>query len=422
MKPSILMVTGEYPPRIGGVGDYTALLSSHLAELGARVVVLTTGEAAPGPFSIESRRRSTIDGQASEPLPPPQTSGSVATDHVRVLRLDRPWGFSSWMEVASAALQSCCQIVHIQYQAAAFGMHLAANLLPGYLRLRLPRAKSVVTFHDLRVPYLLPKAGPLRRGAILALDALSHTCVVTNQADLHALGGPGAVGSARKPKRWLIPIASNIPCSPPQDFDRQRWRRLLGIDDDTFLLCYFGFMNDSKGVEFLLSALQLLAARGVNARLLILGGETGDIDPSNRAYSERIERLVVSLHLEDRVHWTGFLPPQEVSAALLSCDLCVLPFRDGASLRRGSLLAAIAHGVPTLTTIPEQDEPLLADGENVAMVERDSPEALARAIGRLQGDAPERHRLAEGASALASRFTWPDIARRHLQLYDTLLE
>ncbi|MBI4493199.1 MAG: glycogen/starch synthase, partial [Chloroflexi bacterium] len=43
------MVSGEYPPRAGGVGDYTALLVEHLAELGVEVRVITTPPLPPLP-------------------------------------------------------------------------------------------------------------------------------------------------------------------------------------------------------------------------------------------------------------------------------------------------------------------------------------------------------------------------------------
>src|SRR5438105_13054936 len=55
-----------------------------------------------------------------------------------------------------------CAVVHVQYQAAAFGMTLPVHLLPRYFRRRAPGRKVFVTFHDLKVPYLFPKAGRLR--------------------------------------------------------------------------------------------------------------------------------------------------------------------------------------------------------------------------------------------------------------------
>jgi glycosyltransferase involved in cell wall biosynthesis len=391
--PRVLMVTGEYPPAMGGVGDYTAVLCRQLELAGATISVLTG--RLPGS---------------------PTTTPSEKEPHL--FRVVRRWGYGSLEKVSSVASKQGCNVVHLQYQAAAFDMHPSANLLPAYLRARLPGTKVVTTFHDLRVPYLFPKAGPLRPRALRTMDGFSHASVLTNEPDLAELGGAEDGGK----KRRLIPIGSNVENAPPPDFDRRLWRRQLGADEDTLLVSYFGFMNDTKGVEYLVQALGLLLGRGVQLKLLVVGGETGETDPTNRSYSQRVHHLIQSRHMEDRVYWTGYVSAQQVSAALLSSDICALPFRDGVSVRRGSLLAAILHGLPVVTTFPEKPEPLLVNGENLAMVERDSPKALADTIEALWRDPADRERLSTGATRLAERFTWPEIAARHMEMYEALLD
>ena len=39
-----------------------------------------------------------------------------------------------------------------------------------------------------------------------------------------------------------------------------------------------------------------------------------------------------------------------MTANLLAADCAVLPYREGASLRHGSLMAALAHGLPIVST------------------------------------------------------------------------
>jgi glycosyltransferase involved in cell wall biosynthesis len=46
----------------------------------------------------------------------------------------------------------------------------------------------------------------------------------------------------------------------------------------------------------------------------------------------------------------GVLPAQDAADALVAADLCVLPFPDGVTTRRSSAMAALALGVPLLTT------------------------------------------------------------------------
>ncbi len=383
------MVTGEYPPARGGVGDYTMLLARHLCDRGASVEVLTSSSKyAP---ELEDT--------------PPAVRRSVPS-----------WGSGCWSHVATVAAEWRADILHLQYQAAAYGLRGAANLLPGYLRLRLPHLKTVTTFHDLRVPYLFPKAGPLRGVAVRVLDLLSHRTVVTNTADLTALGGSG------EGKRWLVQLGANIDNTPPAGYNRAEWRASrLGAYEDTLVLAYFGFLNDSKGVDLLIEALRLLADRGIPGRLVIVGGDVGASDPTNREYARRIESLVLQLGVADRVLWTGFVTREEVSAHLLAADMAVLPFRDGASLRRESLLAAFEHGLPVVTTTPECAEPLLRNGVNVLMVPRGDAPGIANAVIALSQDPALRISLAQGAAALAKHFRWPEVASRHLQMYSSLL-
>ncbi|MDY7041557.1 MAG: glycosyltransferase, partial [Chloroflexota bacterium] len=106
---------------------------------------------------------------------------------------------------------------------------------------------------------------------------------------------------------------------------------------------------------------------------------------------------------------------------LLAADICVLPYRDGASFRRGSFMAALAHGRAIVSTTPRVPVPELRDEENILLTQPDDPPALAAAISRLARDSILRQRLADGAATLAQQFTWEKIATRTLALYEALM-
>jgi len=375
----VLLISGEYPPMEGGVADFTRILGEELARQGAEVHVLTARRGAGGPQG-PVQVYPWLDAWSWRPL-----YGAVR----RLLRALRP------------------QVINIQYQAAAYGLHPAINLLPWMVPMPV-----VVTFHDLLVPYLFPKAGPLRWGANLALARRAAAVIVTNAQDRERLAGYA----------WLrrlaqIPIGSNIPYALPADYDRQAWRARWGIPAEALVLCYFGFLNASKGGEDLVAALDELCRAGYNAYLLMIGGAVGASDPTNHAYLARVRAAIAERGLSQRVIWTGHLPPAEVSAGLCSADLCVLPYRDGASFRRGSFMAALTHGLAIVTTRPQVSLPELVQGENVWLVPPAEPQALYAALVHLAHDAPLRRRLGEGARALAQEFTWERIAARTLEVY-----
>ncbi len=368
----------------GGVGDYTREIGLALGDLGCQVHVVTSTQAGP------------LEGLTVHPL------------------VGR-WNWGCWRPLLDLIRTLRPDVVHVQYQAAAYSLHPAINLLPRCLRLlERDRPRTVVTFHDLKVPYLFPKAGPLRRRVVHELARCSDAAITTNRQDFEQLqrnlGRPPA----------LIPIGSNItPCLPP-DYDRDTWRARWGAGPGDLLLCFFGFINDRKGVDTLLHALKLLLSDpqpAVHPLLLFIGGQTGSSDPTNVAYLAHIQALIAGLELQDRIRWTGYLPAEEVSACFAAADLCVLPFRDGASFLHGTLHAGLAHGMPIVTTEPPVPLPELVPGENICLVPREDAHALAEAIRSLAARPELRRTLGTGARALAEQFRWDRIAQATLDLY-----
>ena len=398
----VCLVSAEYPPAQGGVGDCTHELARALIASGQQVAVVTSVRD-----KVKANKESTL-----EPT---------------VYRAVCGWNWGSWACVLETMRTLNSDILHIQYQTAGYGMHPAINFLP--LRLRLGHSVSrflggmkrrphvVVTFHDLRVPYLFPKAGAVRECVTLSLARWSDAVIATNVEDYHSLlkSLPG------HPALHLIPIGSNIHPRPPAGYDRAAWRRSLGVDEDEVLLCYFGFLNESKGAETLFRALADMVGRGRQVRLLMIGGETGDSDPTNAVYAERVRSLGAALGVLDHVVWTGYTDAEQVSANLFAADICVLPYRDGASYRRGSFMAALAHGLPIVSTQPRVRIDTLVDGDNILLVPADDPLATASAVERLASNPELRARLAQGALELARAFTWDSIAAQTAQVYTELL-
>lgn len=383
----VLFLTGEYPPMQGGVGDYTWLLGGALGAAGVDVHVLTSKAAGPAHLA-------------------PHGVSNVYPDVAR-------WTWRLAQRVRTTAEEIEADILHIQYQSAAFGLHPAVNLLPRALRnSRWPRSIAV-TFHDLRVPYLFPKAGPLRWRANLELARRSDLVVVTNAEDQETLQ-PYPDLSA---KLVEIPIGANIQPEPPADFNRDRQRTQWNAGPDDLVLCYFGFLNASKGGEELMQAAARLAAEGLPVQLVMIGGQVGASDPTNQAYLQRVRALTAEFGIDQRVHWTGFMNSADVSASLLAADIAVLPYRDGASFRRGSLMACLVHGLPIVSTRPTVVVPELKHGENIWLVPIGSAQVLAEAVKVLWRDSALRRQLGEGAQRLASTFGWDSIAARHLEAY-----
>jgi glycosyltransferase involved in cell wall biosynthesis len=424
------MISAEYPPLPGGVGDYTRRLAQKLVQRGKHVAV----------FTIDDLRFTIYDIQ------------DVERNHVpKIVDPTSNWGWRSWRGIQRAIEQTQPDIVHIQYQTGAYAMRPAINFLPWRLRRAARRPAVVVTAHDLLPPYLFPKAGRLRQWVTRRLLADADAVVLTNEEDYAQVRewgmgdeGWGRLAGSHPPSPiphspTIIPIGSNIVVAPGDGYDRAAWRARLQIEADQTLLANFGLISHTKGLDTLIDALARMPAR---YRLLIIGGVAPA--PEDRAYASAIRQQIGRLGLEQRVTLTGHCDEADVSAHLLAADIAALPFADGASFRRGSLLAALAHGLPVVTTLPTKDQgpktkegnrmlarslapsssvigPLV-DGANALLVPPGDAPALAGAIERLVADPQLRERLAAGGQALAAQFSWDSIAAQHEQLYARLID
>ncbi len=378
----IAFIAGEYPPLQGGLGDFTRELARAAALAGHAPTVLTR-TAAGAPV------RETERG-------------------VSIQRLVDGWGWSTARAIGRYVDGAPADVFNLQFQAAAYGMHPAIHVLPRMLRRRAP---VVVTFHDLRVPYLFPKAGPLRWQAMLALARAAAGVIVTNPEDGATLR---AAGFTRVRE---IPIGSNIAPAALAGFDPAAWRAAHGIPATKTLIGYFGFLNESKGGETLLRALAALRGQGRDVGLLLIGGQTGASDATNIAYARVMEDLAASLDVTAHVFRTGFVEDRGVSEAFAACVGLALPYRDGVSLRRGTLMAAFAHGAPIVTTAPRLPIPGLADNEAFLLVPPDDPPALAGAIARMLDDDALRARLRAGSLRASSRYAWSAIAAETIAFF-----
>lgn len=380
-------ITGEYPPMEGGVGAFTREMAQAMQAQGHTVRVLTTNQAIGGP----------------------QDDG-IPVDAI----IDR-WRWSALRTITNWARTHALDTINLQYQTAAYNMSPYIHLLPRHLRRATP---MFTTFHDLREPYLFPKAGPLRTYAVLMLARDAAGAIVTNREDEEILATDPRIANLRR-----IAIGSNITATTkPPNYSRAKWRKKLGADKHDLVVGYFGFLNKSKGAHVLVGAAAKARDAGIPIRLLMIGGRVGASDATNTSYGETVDKLINVFKLNDRVYWTGFVSDEEVSAYFDACDLCALPYRDGVSFRRGTFMAAIAHGCPVITTLPFIDLPELMPGENVYLVQRRDSDALASAIIDLADKPAQRRKLGEGAQQLSAQFTWDKLAGQTVDFFEETLE
>lgn len=372
------LITGEYPPMEGGIADYTQVLGREMVKLGHDVFVLTHPDAATYP------------------------------DDIHVTADIHNWNRAFFGKVTNWADSHGLAVVNLQFQTAAYNMAGLVHFLPALFR-KIP---FITTFHDLRFPYLFPKAGFLRDWIVREMARESRGVIVTNRGDEKVLRD-------RFPNLHMtqIPLGATVKVIK-SDHRRAEIRQQLGVDEQTLVVAHFGFVNAVKGVDTLFRAAKSAEDKGVAIKLLMMGGRTGASDPTNQAYAAEMDKLAQDLYIHP--HWTGFLNDAEVGAYFAAADVVALPFKDGVSLRRTSLQAALAYGCAIVTTPPQDaDLPEFEDGTHLLYSPPDDKVALAECFARLWQDAGLRRRLGQNAAAASQQFRWDAIAKQVVAFYET---
>ncbi|MDQ3912317.1 MAG: glycosyltransferase [Actinomycetota bacterium] len=405
----IVMVAGTYQPERCGMAHYTERLRFVLGARGISSIVLTTKEAA----------------QASKD---PDVRGAV-----------RGWGIAELPALVRAVVRAAheADAIHVQHAAGTYGFKRAVFFLPPLLRAAGCHTPLVTTVHEYGWWEWEPRGVPKRvletikiwgqrRGRWDREDGFlltgSDALITTNT---HA----EAAITQRLP--WLsshlhrIPLASNVDRSSVRCAEaRGKARSRFGWPSDAQLIAYFGFLHPVKGIETLLKAYRRAFESRPEARLLLIGGVESLAlrDEESTWYWKKLKALTTELGLEGFVAMTGYVPEEDASRLLSAADIGVLPFNEGVTLKSGTLLTLFAHGLPVVATRPEPPEPDLVDGEIVKLVQRRDVTGLTSALLGLLTDASLRVRLGKAGRVYAWELTWPSIAARHVEVYESVLK
>jgi glycosyltransferase-like protein len=180
---------------------------------------------------------------------------------------------------------------------------------------------------------------------------------------------------------------------------RAGWRDRLG-----HYVLTVGGIEPRKGSIELLEAYALLRRTHPDVALVVAGGETLF---DYRPYRARWEARAVELGVEPVV--LGPVPDPDLPSLVAAADVFAFPsVKEGFGL---AAMEALAAGVPTVVS----DLPVLRQVFAGAVAFADGPDGLAKALAEAL-DAPDPERTQAGRS-LATRHTWAESARRHLEIY-----
>jgi len=387
------LLCGNLEPALDGVADYARLLALHLRRIGLEPLLLTTYRLA-----------------GDEP------NGSIGVTN--------GWSIGGVHRAARAIAELGLDVVHVQFAPSVFDFSRTVGLLPGLLRRGPP---MVITLHEYGI---WSAKSPLGRisGALWAAaercgfmdrEVLLFTpqrvqVVVTNSnhAGIVAARFPTAASGLVE-----IPIGPNIGLvTRDRAHARRSLRQRLGMRPEAPLVVFFGFLHPVKDLDRLIRAVGLLEVAHPDLRLVLMGGvESHSMPPRLAGQLRRALEGVARRHgVDDKVVFTDYIPASRVSETLLAADVAAFPFKNGVTMKSGSLLAALSHGVPVIAT---SRDGAASEDEGVLWIAPEDTAALASGIDRLLVDPAVGSRLRRAGAALIECYRWPSIAAAHARVY-----
>jgi glycosyltransferase involved in cell wall biosynthesis len=369
------ILTCEYPPACGGVGDYTAQVAGALAAVGDRVTVCTPRQ--PGPHD----RQPSVD----------------------IVLLDDVYGPRARREI-DRRLDAERSTVLVQYVPTAFGLG-GANLPACRWLLRRSRRSGDdlrVMFHE---PYFEFGWTPVHQSLLsLVQRSMARTLLrASSQTYLSTDAWRAYLERPDKSAPFItLPIPSAIPRCERSADSQERRRAYIGRTSD-YLVGHFGTYG-THIAPTLRTALTMLLLEDGRVSAVCTGAGSDE-------FVGHI--LAETPALRGRLHATNRVPSHEAAAVLSSCDVLLQPYPDGVTTRRTSVMAGLINARAVATTSGRLTEAVWSETRAVAMAPASDPGALVRHVRALLADEEERVALAaRGEKTYRERFSLAQTIRQ----------
>jgi glycosyltransferase involved in cell wall biosynthesis len=355
------IITGEYPPKRGGVGDYTYLLARALAEAGEDVHIWTPAVSRP------------VDELAAVEV------------HVLPLHFGLRWLIALHRGLAAMGNQGTVLVQYVPHMYGWKAMNLAFCL---WLALQRKKKKIWVMFHEVAFPFR--RHQPLKHDVLAVVHRLMAWIVLRSAEKSFTSIEPYRALLARlapKAQIELLRLFSNVPFGgTAAEPDR---RRAQGNSARPLVGTFSSFGKDTW--ELLKHTLPVVLEDST-FDLLLVGPGANFIRHFSRKYPMFKHRLRTS----------GRVSALEAGPYIQACDVIFQLYPGGACGARGTFAAALASGIPVVTTAGPLTESLFSGA--VAFVE-DKPEEIGRAIESLLADKETARKLgAAGRRLYEDRF------------------
>lgn len=294
------------------------------------------------------------------------------------------WKGISLMKFMWRLSQSSADTVLFQYTPYLYGKSWCNIQFPFFLFIYslFKRKKIQLMVHELNYPFL----GDLKSLIVHLAHRLMGRLLCASADVIFASTEllREEVGTISFGRTVHLPIGSNIEKSSKFTGILEK----LKLEKDQFL-CIFGGFHSSKCLDVVIDSI-----REINFPVVHIGATEEDYRKNN-------------IPLTSNLITAGYLSEEEVSELLGHARGSLIYYIDGASTRRGSLMAAIEHGTPTVTNSTWKTDEILFDCPVLKIARRE------KEFRELVYEMSQNPR---GEYSFENPFTWEKIVNKYLTL------
>ena len=392
MELKTCIVTGQYPPQVGGVGHSAYRITNLLASRGMNVHVVAF-EKHPKPLPFDESFTSTQEGD-------------VLVHRIKVYYQSRKEEDAPTpTDILTRYNREMFQALEHFHRTYKYDVLHAFFLYPaGFIAGLVGQLNGVKVIDSIRGndvgKYVFdPVRMPLIRSALENADYV--TSVATNLIDL-ADRSVTPIADRAKTILNSIDLTRLQPQAKPE-------LPLKGIVIGTS-----GLFRYKKGLYYLFKALQKLEGR-FEYTVLLAGDYFKEED------REPHEQYMRDCGISDRVIVTGKIPHGRMADYLQLFDILVYPslFSEGCPL---SMLEAMALKKTIIGSRAGAIPEIIRDRENGLLVNSGSADEISKAILEVVEDEPFRKKLAENASATIGQMTLDKEFSEWLNTYEAVMK
>ena len=392
MKIKTCIVTGQYPPQVGGVGHSAYRVANILASRGLQVHVVAL-QKHPTPLPFDESYSSTQEGEVFvhrvKVFHPKREEGVAFADGEVLTRYNREMFH---------ALEHFQQRYHYDVLHAFF--LYPAGFVAGLVG-RLHGVKMIASIrgNDIGKYAFDPLRLPFIRSSLENADYV--TSVATSLTDLADRAITPIAGKAKTILNSVDPTRLRPQARPELN--------LKGIVIGTS-----GLFRYKKGLVYLFKALAEMNGR-FDYSLLLAGDYFSEDDRQPH------QQMLRDYGLSSRTIVTGKIPHDRMADYLQLFDFLVFPslFSEGCPL---SMLEAMTMKKVIIGSRAGAIPEIIRDHENGLLVNPGSSEEIARALIEVVQNPALRQRLAENAAATANAMTPEREFQEWMEVYEAALK